>query len=640
MGWPTPAEINEAVQNPQLCFHDQDLAAGHAETDCLGIPIARSGSSADVYCIACNKENVAIKCFTRPIAHLERRYKAIHDALGRLQLPFTVDFAYETQGIWLRDEWYPLVRMQWVNGLRLNEFARSMIGRPEVLHTLITILARMGDCLDSNRVGHCDLQHGNILLTPSHNGRKLAVRLVDYDGMWVPALDKDAPQEFGHPDYQHPARQKTGYYGPAADRFSLLAIATGLRGLIVHGGELWKRYDNSVNVLFQQKDFVEPLRSPLIEELSRSKDSSLRRLCGALTDACCEPLDKTRPLSAVLNGATYISTGPMSVMAEAVEVVPLPINEEFPVVGVSGDKTESTWDRIFDTNGLVAPTASRPAKSERVSVGEKRPLWGKIRWIVLPLGSLVVGLCVLWLAGAFRGKEPTKEQDPQSAQQSAKTELSTKQPLQAAKQPLQDRKSVLQKARDNYTKTIKEAEKNLVQSFQNVIRDLSTEKNAVLLNVVQTESKRFDKSGLVPWSKPMWPHLLVYLQTFQSAGLQLQTSYETELKKTHTAKDEAAVRDFQAELTQLSYIKALGKWEHHGEMACDTFDFYSNGKFGDRDGTMTWTLEPDSTLILRQPSPDAPGGVWVITVQVSEDGLSYNGSNQLKTKVNGLYLSE
>jgi len=303
MSWPTPAEINEAIQNPQLSFRDPELAAGQPETDQQGIPLARSGSNADVYCFTCADQRVAVKCFTRPIASLERRYQAVHEALGDLNLPFTVDFSYQSQGLWLLEQWFPLVRMKWVDGMRLNEFAKSMISRRDLLQGLIQILAKMGEWLDANKVGHCDLQHGNILLIPSNDGRKLAVRLVDYDGMWVPALANEPPQEFGHPDYQHPQRLTSGYYGPAADRFSLLALATGLRGLIVYGDELWNRYDNSVNVLFQKTDFEDPHRSPLFEELGRSDDEVLRRLSNTLADACAAPIESAPYLSEVLKSA-------------------------------------------------------------------------------------------------------------------------------------------------------------------------------------------------------------------------------------------------------------------------------------------------------------------------------------------------
>ena len=35
-------------------------------------------------------------------------------------------------------------------------------------------------------MAHADLQHGNVILVPK--GDQLALKLIDYDGMYVPAL--------------------------------------------------------------------------------------------------------------------------------------------------------------------------------------------------------------------------------------------------------------------------------------------------------------------------------------------------------------------------------------------------------------------------------------------------------------------
>jgi hypothetical protein len=430
MSWPTPAEINEAVQNPQLSFHDPELAEGRAELDSLGIPLARSGSNADVYCFTCGTQRVAVKCFTRPIAHLERRYEQVHNVLRTLKLPFTVDCGYQTEGIWLQDQWYPLVRMQWVDGIRLNEFVQSALGRKEMLNALIQILARMGDWLEVNRLGHCDLQHGNILLIPSHGGRKLALRLVDYDGMWVPALDGDPPQEFGHPDYQHPARMSSGYYGPAADRFSLLAIATGLRGVMAHGSELWKKYDNTVNILFSQKDYQDPHRSSLIADLSRSKDNLVRRLCGELGEACGGPLDRVRPLSEILKGTTAARAYEEVPMAEAVEVLPLPEEELVPL---PLDDAAPVFDfrpaqDVEDSGGGRVRSKSR--REDEPSPSSRKWLWG-----VLPAGALLLGLLVLLGAGAFQKKQPADKEDGDKGGQKAAAPVPPKTDSKAIKKP-------------------------------------------------------------------------------------------------------------------------------------------------------------------------------------------------------------
>jgi hypothetical protein len=57
----------------------------------------------------------------------------------------------------------------------------------------------------------------------------LALKLIDYDGMWVPALAGTRSGEVGHPSYQHPQRLREGPYNIDVDRFPLLLVATALR---------------------------------------------------------------------------------------------------------------------------------------------------------------------------------------------------------------------------------------------------------------------------------------------------------------------------------------------------------------------------------------------------------------------------
>ena len=50
-----------------------------------------------------------------------------------------------------------------------------------------------GVVLRSADVGHGDLQHGNIMLVPVPEKNAHALRLIDYDGMYVPSLADKPP---------------------------------------------------------------------------------------------------------------------------------------------------------------------------------------------------------------------------------------------------------------------------------------------------------------------------------------------------------------------------------------------------------------------------------------------------------------
>src|SRR5262249_43441406 len=142
-------------------------------------------------------------------------------------------------------------------------------------------------------LAHGDLQHGNVMLVPGSKTASLAVKLVDYDGMFVPTLAQGKSGEVGHPCYQHPQRVLKGTYNLEVDRFPLLVVATALRGLQIRGRKLWQRFDNEDNLLFREADLRAPAESALIKELWHLDDSEIHALVGNLILASRRPLERT-----------------------------------------------------------------------------------------------------------------------------------------------------------------------------------------------------------------------------------------------------------------------------------------------------------------------------------------------------------
>ncbi len=287
MTWPTSQDYNEAIQAPAANFADPDLRQGEAATNALGIPLPCSGNFADVYQVRCPDGPVwAVKCFTREAPGLRERYAEISKHLRQAKLPFTVDFTYLEKGIRVKGKWRPALKMQWVEGFTLNQFVKQYLDRPAMLEALLQMWGRMAQYLRDARVGHCDLQHGNVLLAPGAGPNTVALKLIDYDGMWVPALAGKKSGEVGHPCYQHPQRLRDGTYSVDVDRFSLLLIAAGLRALATSGRPLWDKYDNGDNLLFKQADLDAPTKSFLFLDLIRSGD----RLTADLADRLLKAL--------------------------------------------------------------------------------------------------------------------------------------------------------------------------------------------------------------------------------------------------------------------------------------------------------------------------------------------------------------
>ncbi len=301
--WPSSEDYNTAVQTPALCFSDQDLASAEPVCNAMGLPAPRSGSFADVYQLRGSRGQAwAVKCFTRPIPGLAARYTAVHRHLAQLNLPFAVDFRFLDQGVRIGERWFPAVKMDWVDGHLLNAFTRDVLTAPARLDKLLRIWAKVVRRLEGGAIIHGDLQHGNVLVVRTDEGRG-AVTLVDYDGMGVPELRGTSPGEAGHPAYQHPDRVRYGAFGPGVDRFSALVVATALRCLRVGGTQLWDRFDNDMNLLFVQSDFERPDGSAAFAELRAIDDPLARHLIKALETASRGHLANLPPLQTVLESA-------------------------------------------------------------------------------------------------------------------------------------------------------------------------------------------------------------------------------------------------------------------------------------------------------------------------------------------------
>jgi serine/threonine protein kinase len=284
MPWPLSQDYNEAVQNPASAFSDPELKRGEVVTNPLGIPLPYSGNFADVYQMRCpDGSRWAVKCFTREVPGLHERYQEISRHLWQAQLPFTVDFTFQEQGIRIGGRWYPLLKMQWIEGLTLNEFVRQYLDKPAMLDALLQIWGRLARRLRDAGIAHGDLQHGNLLLVPS-GSHALAVKLIDYDGMYVPALAGRKSEEVGHPSYQHPQRVRERIYGPEVDRLPLLLIAAALHCVKVGGRPLWEKYDNGDNLMFREADLLSPVKSRLFYEILKLGDPTALRLVNQLIE--------------------------------------------------------------------------------------------------------------------------------------------------------------------------------------------------------------------------------------------------------------------------------------------------------------------------------------------------------------------
>jgi WD40 repeat protein len=361
MSWPLSQDYNEAIQDPQNSFRDPELRAGEAVVNALGLPMPRSGNFADVYEFRCAQSGNtwALKCFTRHVSGLQMRYAEISEHLTQANLPFTVDFTYVHQGIRVRGEWYPLLKMRWVEGFTLNEFVRNHLDKPQALDLLCQLWQKLARRLREANVAHADLQHGNVLLVPGRTANSLAVKLIDYDGMWVPTLASTPSGEIGHPAYQHPQRLREGTYSPEVDRFPHLVIYTALRALQLGGRALWEKYDNGDNLLFRETDLRNPRESALFRELIKLDTGDVRMLADRLSRAAAGPLEKTPLLDELLPEKP--AAPPATAVAPAPPVQaprPRPVPTPAATVRAEPDRPKARRSQAGTSRGWIAGVAA------------------------------------------------------------------------------------------------------------------------------------------------------------------------------------------------------------------------------------------------------------------------------------------
>lgn len=289
MPWPTPQDYNEAIQSPRLSFDDPELKTGTPETTSLGLPRPITGGFASVYRMHCGQRDWAVRCFLREFTDQQQRYGAISKHLSAAKLPYTVSFDFLPQGIRIRGQWYPILKMEWVRGELLNEYIRKHLGNSALLLDLANRWSLMIKALQAAGVAHGDLQHGNVVVV---NGD---FRLIDYDGMYVPALSGQASHEVGHRNYQHPQRTEFDF-GPTTDNFSAWVIYVSMLALSIDPS-LWHRVKGGDEyLLFRREDFAEPFSSDTFTLLSRHSDQRIETLTSFFQSLLYSSPDQLPPL--------------------------------------------------------------------------------------------------------------------------------------------------------------------------------------------------------------------------------------------------------------------------------------------------------------------------------------------------------
>ena len=328
MPWPALTDFSEAVQNPAVCFRGTELEAAQVAVNQRGLPMVFSGSFACVYSASIGNRRFAVRCFTREIKDQQSRYEQLSNYLINVLPPAFVYFEYLDHGINFRGDWYPIVRMEWVEGEPLSSFVGSRLDQPDVLRR--TAAQWRGGTTASMRglhIAHNDLQHGNVMVQKDGG-----IRLVDYDGMFLPQFRGERSPELGHKNYQHPQRSPEDY-DDHVDNFPTLVIYTSLLSIASDAG-LWSFF-NDDNLIFTRGDYADPKHSDIFNLLKRSPDPTVARLTERLEECCALPVAEVPDLETILHDIP-VGTAPPSPPPSAAPPQPHPPPAAAPTGNASG----------------------------------------------------------------------------------------------------------------------------------------------------------------------------------------------------------------------------------------------------------------------------------------------------------------
>jgi predicted Ser/Thr protein kinase len=292
--FPSFADYQSALQHPEISFSSNFLRLGLVESDLWGFPRVRSGGFALTYKIELKDNTWATRCFHRAVRDRAIRYAQICQTLEHLALPFFVPTRYFQHGIAVHGKQFPISIVEWIEGESLETFVFHHLDRPEDLKVLCEKFREVCRNMETNHLAHGDLSHRNIMIKAGE------IYLIDYDGMYVPALNGRKSSELGNLHFQHPQRSNVDF-NEKLDRFSAIVIYLALRALSVDPG-LWQKFQSGgEGLLFQRSDFLDPDNSRLFRFLERIPEIS--RYITSFKQICVSPIDSIPSLEELLAGS-------------------------------------------------------------------------------------------------------------------------------------------------------------------------------------------------------------------------------------------------------------------------------------------------------------------------------------------------
>ena len=260
------AAIREAKDNLDKLSHLMPVL------DKYGEPYRSSGAFAVVFKMKDEQTGkcYALKCFTEEQEGRAEAYSKIAEELEFVDSPYITSVKYLEKEIFVdsncEDEEFPVLLMDWIEGETMETYIAANYTDTHAMAMLCYRFCKMAAWLRSQSFAHGDIKPDNIMVRPDGT-----LTLVDYDGMFVPAMKGQKSPTIGTKDFSHPLRTVDDF-DETIDDFALASIALSLKAISLNPS-LLKSYGASDRLLFSAADY-----------LDLSKSNTFTALQGLLAD--------------------------------------------------------------------------------------------------------------------------------------------------------------------------------------------------------------------------------------------------------------------------------------------------------------------------------------------------------------------
>ena len=265
MNYPLLSEYIEAIRTAEDNFNELTNLRPVLDND--GQPIMSSGNFAVVFKMRDEQTRKlhAVKCFLKEQEGRAEAYRLIAEELEYVSSTFLTPIKYLDKELFVdsnaSDETeFPVLLMDWVEGLTLDKYIREHIDDEYQLSLLTYQFSRLAMWLMPQPFAHGDLKPDNILVRDDGT-----LVLVDYDGMYVPAMKGQKARELGSPDFRHPNRTESDF-DEHIDDFSLATILLSLKAIALQPS-LLEEYSASDRLLFSENDYRKISESKVMDAL-------------------------------------------------------------------------------------------------------------------------------------------------------------------------------------------------------------------------------------------------------------------------------------------------------------------------------------------------------------------------------------